>query len=77
MADVTPIHPNGSAVTRIHPQDETTSGGGGGTVINYTNFYSPWVAEEPWGIEYFGNLYELAANATFFVADAPVTETTF
>jgi hypothetical protein len=73
---VTSIHPNGSAVTRIHPQDETTSGGGGGG-DNYTTFNSPWVAEGPWQIAYFGDFYATGANPTFFVADAPVTETTF
>ena len=67
--------PGGSGVTRITPPK--LSGGGGGTVIQYTSFTSPWTVDDPWEINRTGDTYENGANATFFIVDAPVTETPF
>jgi hypothetical protein len=50
---------------------------GGGTVINYTTFNSPWVSEEPWWVDYYGDTYETAANAVYFVAETPIVLTAF
>jgi len=73
---VTRILPNGDSVTRIVP--EPPAGGGGGPVINYTTYASPWVTENPTISTFFGlSAYETAANAVYFVADSPVTTTAF
>ena len=74
---VTSISPNGSAVTRTHPTDDTQDSGGGGGGGDTTNYISPYVIEGPWEVQYFGDLYETGENDTFFTATAPVSETTF
>ena len=63
--------PDGANVNQIIPAREG-GGGGGGTVINYTIYTAPWVAEDPLVNIYFGpNPYETGANAAFFVAEKP------
>ena len=76
---VTRIHPEaaaGTAVTRIHPLP-TEVGGGGGGGDTYTIYNSPWTVEEPWQVNFFGDTYELGANANFFAPEPACSSTPF